>query len=95
MTVHSAKSSVTPIDSSAPGAGDHEAGEQAAKTGSDEAGNPQLDELERRLLETADNLKDSAKALGDLASRQIQRHPLAAFGVAFVAGLTAARLLRR
>jgi hypothetical protein len=40
-------------------------------------------------------LKESAKSLGDLASPQIQQRPLAAIGVAFLAGLAVAKLLRR
>jgi ElaB/YqjD/DUF883 family membrane-anchored ribosome-binding protein len=54
-----------------------------------------LGELEEQLRQTADSLKESARALGDLASLQIQQRPLAAIGVAFLAGLAAARMLRR
>ena len=53
-----------------------------------------LEELEERLREAADRLTDTAKALGSIASRQVQAHPLAAFGVAFLAGLTVAKLMR-
>ena len=53
-----------------------------------------LEELEARLREAADRLTDTAKVLGSLATRQVQAHPMAAFGVAFLAGVTLARLLR-
>lgn len=53
-----------------------------------------LEELEARLKEAADHLTESAKAIGSMASRQVQAHPLAAFGVAFLAGITVAKLLR-
>lgn len=53
-----------------------------------------LEELEARLRDAADKLTDTAKALGSIASRQVQAHPLAAFGVAFLAGLTVAKLMR-
>ena len=53
-----------------------------------------LEELEERLREAADRLTDTAKALGSIASRQVQAHPLAAFGVAFLAGVTIAKLMR-
>jgi ElaB/YqjD/DUF883 family membrane-anchored ribosome-binding protein len=51
--------------------------------------------LEKQLRQTSDLLLKNAKELGGSASKQIQMHPLAAFGVAFVAGVTLARLLRR
>ena len=53
-----------------------------------------FEELEARLREAADRLTESAKAIGGMASRQVQAHPLAAFGVAFLAGITVAKLLR-
>ena len=53
-----------------------------------------LEDLEARLREAADRLTDTAKALGEIASRQVQAHPLAAFGVAFLAGVTVAKLMR-
>lgn len=72
------------------------ADESANASGSPaEAGNADLEELEARLRETADRLTDTAKALGSIASKQVQAHPLAAFGMAFLAGMTFARLMRR
>ncbi len=52
-------------------------------------------ELEKQLRQTGELLLQNAKVLGGSASKQIQLHPLAAFGVAFFAGLTVAKLLRR
>jgi ElaB/YqjD/DUF883 family membrane-anchored ribosome-binding protein len=92
MPTPSAKSTVTPLDPAASevdSANDEDAVEASASAAEE------VDELEQRLRDTADSIKQSAQALGDLASKQIQLHPLAAFGVAFLAGLTAARLLRR
>jgi ElaB/YqjD/DUF883 family membrane-anchored ribosome-binding protein len=51
--------------------------------------------LERQLRQAGDHLLENAKTLTATASKQMQLHPLAAFGVAFLAGITAARLLRR
>lgn len=92
MNSRSAKSTVTSIDSDERSADN---GARAGATPPPEATNDSVEDLERRLQDTAETLKDSARVLGDLASRQIRAHPLAAFGVAFFAGLTAARLLRR
>jgi len=54
-----------------------------------------LEALERQLRDAGDRLLESAKSLTDAASKQMQLHPMAAFGVAFLAGITVARLLRR
>jgi ElaB/YqjD/DUF883 family membrane-anchored ribosome-binding protein len=54
-----------------------------------------LASLERQLRQTGDLLLKNAKELGGSASKQVQLHPLAAFGVAFLAGVTIAKLLRR
>jgi ElaB/YqjD/DUF883 family membrane-anchored ribosome-binding protein len=51
--------------------------------------------LEAQLRDTGERLLASAKDLGDVAGKQVRTHPLAAFGVAFVAGIAVARLLRR
>ena len=90
MSAQSAKSTVTPIDTSVHESAADEIEEAAAAAGEDTLG-----ELENQLRQTADSLKESARALGDLASLQIQQRPLAAIGVAFLAGLAAARMLRR
>lgn len=52
-------------------------------------------ELEKQLRQTGELLLENAKILSGSASKQIQLHPLAAFGVAFLAGMTIAKLLRR
>ena len=54
-----------------------------------------LEALEKQLRQAGDHLLENAKTLTAAASKQMQLHPLAAFGVAFLAGVTAARLLRR
>ena len=54
-----------------------------------------LEALEQQLRQAGDRLLESAKSLSGAASKQMQLHPMAAFGVAFVAGMTVARLLRR
>ena len=51
--------------------------------------------LEQQLRIAGDRLLESAKTLSSVASKQMQLHPMAAFGVAFFAGITVARLLRR
>ncbi|HEY2396127.1 MAG TPA: hypothetical protein VGH81_09155 [Rudaea sp.] len=90
MSAQSAKSTVTPIDTSVHESTTEEVEEAAAAATEDTLG-----ELEDQLRQTADSLKESARALGDLATLQIQQRPLAAIGVAFLAGLAAARMLRR
>jgi ElaB/YqjD/DUF883 family membrane-anchored ribosome-binding protein len=51
--------------------------------------------LEAQLRESGERLLASAKELSSAAEKQVRTHPLAAFGVAFVAGIAVARLLRR
>jgi ElaB/YqjD/DUF883 family membrane-anchored ribosome-binding protein len=89
MSAQSAKSTVTPIDTSL-----HESAEEVEEAAA-AATEDTLGELEDQLRHAADSLKESARALGDLASLQIQQRPLAAIGVAFLAGLAAAKILRR
>jgi len=94
MNARSAKSTVTSIDPDTHDGEDGVRGDDPTAQ-AQAAREEDLADLERRLEEAADTLKESAKVMSDLASRQIRAHPLAAFGVAFFAGLTAARLLRR
>ena len=54
-----------------------------------------LASLEAQLRDSGERLLASAKEMSGLASTQMRTHPLAAFGVAFVAGIAVARLLRR
>lgn len=54
-----------------------------------------LADLEDQLRVAGERLRESAKVLSGVASRQMQLHPLAAFGVAFFAGIAVARILRR
>jgi ElaB/YqjD/DUF883 family membrane-anchored ribosome-binding protein len=54
-----------------------------------------LASLEEQLRENGERLLASAKQLSAVAEKQVRTHPLAAFGVAFVAGIAVARLLRR
>jgi ElaB/YqjD/DUF883 family membrane-anchored ribosome-binding protein len=60
-----------------------------------EAFRKRLDTFEEQLRVTGDRLLENAKELTVAASRQMQLHPLTAFGVAFLAGVTVAKLLRR
>jgi ElaB/YqjD/DUF883 family membrane-anchored ribosome-binding protein len=54
-----------------------------------------LEALEEQLRDAGERMLESARTLTAAASKQMQTHPLTAFGVAFVAGLAVARLLRR
>ena len=54
-----------------------------------------LASLETQLRDSGERLLASAKQMSGIASTQMRTHPLAAFGVAFVAGIAVARLLRR
>jgi len=54
-----------------------------------------LTSLEAQLRDTGERLLANAKELSETAGKQMRTHPLAAFGVAFVAGIAVARLLRR
>lgn len=51
-------------------------------------------EIESRLCQGYEDLMSSAKEIGDVTSHHVRLHPLAACGLAFVAGITLARLLR-
>jgi ElaB/YqjD/DUF883 family membrane-anchored ribosome-binding protein len=95
MAAHGAKSTVTPLDADLGTDADSANDEVEVTVEASESAAEEVAELEQRLRDTADSIKDSARALGDLASKQIQLHPLASFGIAFLAGLTAAKLLRR
>ena len=90
MSAHSVKSTVTNIDTGAQDSAAPDV-EEAATTATNET----LEQLEDQLRRTAESLRESAQSLSDLASLQIQQRPLAAIGVAFLAGLAAAKLLRR
>ena len=54
-----------------------------------------IEELEARLHEVSDRLADAAKTMRSIASQQVHEHPVAAFGVAFLAGVAVAKLLQR
>lgn len=51
-------------------------------------------QLEDDLRAAGDRFADGAKKFGTAAAEQIREHPLAAFGVAFAAGVVLTRLLR-
>ena len=51
--------------------------------------------LEALWKEYGDLLVKNAKEIGSAAGKQVRANPVTAFGVAFVAGLAVARLLRR
>jgi ElaB/YqjD/DUF883 family membrane-anchored ribosome-binding protein len=51
--------------------------------------------LEAQLRDTGERLLASAKEISAAAGTQVRTHPLAAFGVAFAAGIVVARILRR
>jgi t-SNARE complex subunit (syntaxin) len=53
------------------------------------------DEMLDTLRDIGRRLLDSTKALTDEAARQARLRPLAVFGVAFVAGVIVARVVRR
>lgn len=63
---------------------------QAAEQIEDEAS-----QLEDQLRDSGERLIESARKIGEVISRQAKNHPLAACGIAFVAGLAVARMLRR
>ncbi len=54
-----------------------------------------LANLEDRLRDHGDKLLSNARDARTSATEQVREHPLAAFGVAFVAGVAIARLFRR
>lgn len=57
--------------------------------------NHKRDELQDKAREFGRGLLDDAKELTDEVAKQAHLRPLAVFGVAFVAGVVVARLLRR
>lgn len=69
-------------------------GSTSAEEDLDEVGE-RLAALEAQLRVAGERLLESARSLSGAASKQMQMHPMAAFGVAFLAGMTVARLLRR
>jgi len=71
------------------------AGSGAVPDATDEAVGDRIADLEQQLRDAGERLRETARDLGAIASDQMRRHPMAAFGVAFVAGMTLARLLRR
>ncbi len=92
MRVHSVKSSVEEVAAKAHNGVDavEEAIEENLGAFSD-----RLKGLEQQLRQAGDRLLDNAKTLSAEAGKQTKLHPLAALGVAFVAGVTVAKLLRR
>lgn len=54
-----------------------------------------LASLEAKWREHGEELLESAREIGDVAGKQVRAHPVAAFGVAFVAGMVVAKLMRR
>jgi ElaB/YqjD/DUF883 family membrane-anchored ribosome-binding protein len=54
-----------------------------------------LGSLEELWKEYGDLMIKNAKELGTAAEKQVRANPLAAFGIAFGAGIVLARLLRR
>ncbi len=57
--------------------------------------NARISEIQERLKADGERLLASAREFGDVISKQTRLHPLTACGVAFVAGIAVARLLRR
>ena len=52
-------------------------------------------QLEDELRDASKRFAEGTRTLRAAAVEQVREHPLAAFGVAFVAGVLASRLLRR
>jgi ElaB/YqjD/DUF883 family membrane-anchored ribosome-binding protein len=50
--------------------------------------------LEDELSDARDRIGEVARKFGDAAAEQIREHPLAAFGIAFAAGVVLSRILR-
>jgi ElaB/YqjD/DUF883 family membrane-anchored ribosome-binding protein len=50
--------------------------------------------LEEELEDARERIGEGARKFGDAAAEQIREHPLAAFGVAFAAGVLISRLMR-
>jgi ElaB/YqjD/DUF883 family membrane-anchored ribosome-binding protein len=57
--------------------------------------NERISEIQERLKVDGERLLASARELGEVISKQTRQHPLTACGIAFVAGIAVARLLRR
>jgi ElaB/YqjD/DUF883 family membrane-anchored ribosome-binding protein len=57
--------------------------------------NARISEISERLKADGERLLESARELGDMLSKQTRQHPLTACGIAFVAGIAVARLMRR
>ena len=51
-------------------------------------------EIESKLCQGYEDMLSSAKEIGDVTSHHVRLHPLAACGLAFLAGITLSRLLR-
>ena len=51
-------------------------------------------QLEEELRGASQRFADGARTFGTAAAEQIRQHPLAAFGIAFAAGVLVSRLLR-
>lgn len=50
--------------------------------------------LEEELEDARERIGEGARQFGDAAAEQIRAHPLAAFGIAFAAGVLLSRLTR-
>jgi ElaB/YqjD/DUF883 family membrane-anchored ribosome-binding protein len=57
--------------------------------------NERIGEISERLKADGERLLESARELGEMISKQTKQNPLTACGIAFVAGIAVARLLRR
>lgn len=57
--------------------------------------NARISEMQERLKADGERLLASAREFGEVISKQTRQNPLTACGVAFVAGIAVARLLRR
>ena len=57
--------------------------------------NARISEIQERLKADGERLFASAREFGEVISKQTRQNPLTACGVAFVAGIAVARLLRR
>lgn len=85
-------------DGTAEAAAQVDAGVDAAEDSVDEAIDSigaRLAALEAKWREHGEELLDGVREIGSAAGKQVRAHPVAAFGVAFVAGMVAAKLLRR
>ncbi|NCT68215.1 MAG: hypothetical protein GXC76_11340 [Rhodanobacteraceae bacterium] len=51
-------------------------------------------QLEAELRSAGERFSEGARTFGAAAAEQIRQHPLAAFGIAFAAGVLVSRLLR-